>query len=562
MVTTTLQVQHGEVLERDEPQNIDVFIDDLIAKHSKNAEMMNLMALEATALATSVESRSRGLESQGFLKRAWKSFTGSNQKVAARNSRDLAQGQYLGQQMLNKLAENNLMTYQMVVALGDKVNRVAQELNTTREGLVQVNQTLATFFTDVRQKLESKFTSLERNDDLLFWKSTIKYEPVYQGKEYAKLNRAEKVVCLANDFFRYSQQQWNPRDLSFLKSVIEDVGEHPHDKMVLREIYESYSKDESLLTQLFRGIEEEPDLSSSTDLTPTLMTFEKLQALESHESPIIDTILKYAPEVARNTVALDLAEEFAMNESGRSLSREITVFDAVMNLVEDLSLHQQFARLKSQSVLKETTLVSGSQSISLDESSLILSDVQPNEAVVKAKECNPDELETWLTETVGNDPYHLKKLKRIEIEGLYSTTEKISILPKDNRYILIDILPRRSLLFIHSLGQMTLKSKGDSLYGPDLDLFDVMSKIHEPLFLKSLEVQSKVKPQTNNRMDKIFIDIIDVDDSLKDGEKFELELNPTQSSLISSVTVSVRGIEYLSKIGSSNSYRNICGRFL
>lgn len=341
----TLHIHEGELINRDDAQNIESFIDDIIAKHSENSEMMNLMALEATSLVTSVESRSKELESQGILKRSWRELTGVNQKVSARNSRDLAQSQYLGQQMLNKLAENNLMTYQMVVALGDKVNRVAQELNTTREGLIQINQTLVTFFTDVRKKLESKFTSLERNDDLLFWKETMMHEPIYKGQYYEDISKAEKVICLANEFYRHSQQQWKPRDLAFLKSIISQIGHRADDKITLKEICQSYQNDNELLAQLFKGIEQEPDLTQSTELTPTLMAFGKLQSLEGEESSTVETILKYAPDASPNEVTLDLAESFVAKQGGRSLSTEITMFDAVMDIVEDLSIKSQHVAL-------------------------------------------------------------------------------------------------------------------------------------------------------------------------------------------------------------------------
>ncbi|GAK85909.1 hypothetical protein JCM19238_3499 [Vibrio ponticus] len=188
-------------IEIEEREKIDTFIDNLIAKHSANAEMMNLMALEATSLATSVSARSKDLEEQGFLTRLKRDFTGENQRVSARNSSDLARSQYLGQKMLNKLAENNLMTYQMTVALGDKVNRVIADVGETQREIAELHQTLATFFSSIRQTLESRFTSLERNDDLLFWKETLEFQPVFQGRMYAELSRSERIVCLANEFF-------------------------------------------------------------------------------------------------------------------------------------------------------------------------------------------------------------------------------------------------------------------------------------------------------------------------------------------------------------------------
>jgi len=340
MVNTVLALSTGELVGADEAQSINLYIDDLISKHSKNSEVMNLMALEATSLATSVESRSKDLEGQGFLKRGWNTLTGKNQKVSARNSHDLAQGQYLGQQMLNKLAENNLMTFQIVMALGDKLNRVAQETNEAKLEVAELNQTLANFFVDIRQKLESKFNALERNDNLLFWKETMMFEPVYQGRVYSELSRVEKVVCLANDFYNHSEQKWAPRDLFFLKSILVQVGHQPTEKLTLKEVYQEYQREPELLDKLLNGLELKDGLSMATELTPTLLTFDKFHKLANEERTIVDTVQKYSPSISRNDLMLDLAEGYINDESGRDLSCEITMFDAVMDLVEDLVLYK------------------------------------------------------------------------------------------------------------------------------------------------------------------------------------------------------------------------------
>lgn len=338
----TVALVPNEPIEIEERKQLDTFIDDLIAKHSANAEMMNLMALEATSLATSVSARSKDLEEQGFLTRLKRDFTGENQRVSARNSDDLARSQYLGQKMLNKLAENNLMTYQMTVALGDKVNRVIADVGDTQRDIAELHHTLATFFSSIRQTLEAKFNSLERNDDLLFWKETLEFQPVFQGKMYAELTRPEKMVCLANEFFHHSHQQWSPRDLSFFKSVMSQVGHHPtEEKVALKELYQAHQAQPELLNQLFLGVDDEFYLDSSEANTPVLMGFRKLQSLADDESHVVDTILEYAPASDKKEVSISLMSKYVQRTAGRDLDREMSFFDVVMNLVEDLVIYKQ-----------------------------------------------------------------------------------------------------------------------------------------------------------------------------------------------------------------------------
>mgnify|MGYP000193825676 CR=1 FL=1 len=329
-------------------QSIDAFVENLIARHSTNSEMMNLMTLEATSLVTSVESRSRNVEGQNRLVRLWNEATGKNQKIAARNDRDLAQSQYIGQQMLNKLAENNLMTYQMVVSLGDNVNRVVDDVNDTRLEVAAINQTLATFFSGLRQKLEQKFTPLERGHDLHRWKEIMMVEAVYQNKKYSELSRSEKIVCLANDFYCHSQQQWGPKDLVFLKSILLQVGHDPDEKMKLKEVFQSYQQDQELLEQLFKNVDPAPELSDVSEITPTLLTFNKLQSLENEESYVLDTVTQYAPTTSREELALELASNFIANETGRNLNHEVPIFDVVMNFIEDIAFHQALSKAKKE----------------------------------------------------------------------------------------------------------------------------------------------------------------------------------------------------------------------
>jgi hypothetical protein len=348
MVSAVIDISKNEILKDDDYAELDSFIDELIAKHSENSEMMNLMVLEASSLSTSVESRSRGLEEQSWLTRTFRGFTGENQKVSARNQRDLAQSQYLGQQTLNKLADNNLMTYQMVVAIGDKLNRVVIDANDTRLDVAKINQTLSTFFCSIRQKLEQKFTSLERNDDLIFWKETMMHEPIFKGKAYPELTRPEKAICLANEFYRHSHQQWGSRDLSFLKSIIVQIGHQPTEKMALKEIYQSYQGDNQLLEQLFFAIEESPQLSKTTETTPTLMAFSKLNSYENEESHVVDTIKQFSPNTSTDEATLVLTTNYISNYCLRDLNHEIAFFDLVMNLVEDLIFYKHLRNAESE----------------------------------------------------------------------------------------------------------------------------------------------------------------------------------------------------------------------
>ena len=346
MVGTNLIPKENTNLSQDSIKEVDSLIDDLIKKHRSNSESMNLMALEATSLATSVKSRSNELEEQGFFKGILNNITGKNRKISARNSADLADSQYLGQKMLNKLAENNLMTYQMTVVLADKLNRVAEDAINAKQDFLELNQRLATFFESVRQKLEERFDSLQQTVELLQWKEIIEFNPVYNNKPYLELSRTEKIVCLASEFSIISKLQWKPRDLPFLKSVIVAIGHHPTEKVTLKEVYSAYQNDSQLLTQLLKGIGETSLPKTNIEMTPTLLAFKKINDLNNSEKHVIDTVLHFTPNQDANSVSLEITKNFIKNQVSRDLDKEHDFFDVVMNLVEDLAIYKNLKQFE------------------------------------------------------------------------------------------------------------------------------------------------------------------------------------------------------------------------
>jgi len=339
MVTTSINISKSNQLKYDDYVEMDNCIDELITKHSNNAQMMNLMALEASSLAKNVNSRSSEQENQSFLKRAFKDLTGSNHKVTARSQRDLAESQYLGQQMLNKLAENNLMTYQMVVTIGDNLNQVASDVNNIDSKLVQYNKNLTTFFNNMREKLEERFANVERTVDMLTWARTLKFVKIYQGKTVQELNKIEVIVGIANSFYNKSQQNWDEQDLHLLKSGIEEAGYSPDENIILKDVFKEYQVDNSLLQQLFLGIDGAPELNKATEMTPTLMAFNKLDTLSGEESHLIDTIKEFSPKTTREEASLTVTTKFVTEQCNQNIDKEITFFDAIMHLIEDLTIY-------------------------------------------------------------------------------------------------------------------------------------------------------------------------------------------------------------------------------
>ena len=148
--------------------------------------------IDSVTALTASESRSAELANQGFFKRFWGGVTGKNTKIRSRIDMDLSKSQYASQQMIQKLAEQNLITFETVTLINNKLNstmiEVEDEINTIYGTLTHFSKTRS----DIIQ-MESRLDKLEHNINLLYWKNSIEHL-VYNNTEYPLLTDIEKFV--------------------------------------------------------------------------------------------------------------------------------------------------------------------------------------------------------------------------------------------------------------------------------------------------------------------------------------------------------------------------------
>ncbi len=352
-------------LEESEKTEIDLHLDALIAKHKGDAEKINLWTMEAVSLATAVEARSDELENQGHLSRAWNSLTGRNQKLSARNQGDLARAQYLGQRVLSQLAEQNAITFEVAVAVGEKVNLLAKDYATTKENLAKLYRVLGRFFGQVRERIEGLEHEFRRNDDLLFWKETILEHKVYQNRLYSELEIPEKLACLVSEFLSATKGHWSSRDLAFLKSTMRAVDIAPEEEVVPLDLHRQYQADPALLDRLLQGTGVE-DLSTVASFdTPLMLGFTKLKHLSGESKYLVDTLEESQLNMPRKAIELSLLKNYLKQHTGRSLEATLPAYDFVLELIGDLLMcrsHQEALRLEIES---KTTAASEAQLVAL-----------------------------------------------------------------------------------------------------------------------------------------------------------------------------------------------------
>ena len=125
----SIAVKGSEQLTTTDKTELDAFIAGIISTHSKNTAQINKFALDSVTALTASGKRGRELSNQGFFKRMWGGLTGSNRKLQDDIDKNLAKAQYASTQMLQKLSEQNLMSFEMIAAVNNKLNSSLLEMD-------------------------------------------------------------------------------------------------------------------------------------------------------------------------------------------------------------------------------------------------------------------------------------------------------------------------------------------------------------------------------------------------------------------------------------------------
>lgn len=214
-------------LSPQEITEIDKQVDDLIERHKDNRYEINSLVFDGVAALTASKNLTQDINSQGTFKRFLKRITGENASTQDEINKNLIKSQYAIQQILQKIAEKNLMTFELIAAVNNKLN--AHIINTN----IKVNDiyyTMSSFLKNTRAELVKKISGIEQKVNLLTWQNSIEYQ-IYNGVEYRLLDDATKIVCIIRDFNLITGGKPTTSDLLLLKSAMATVGIDPNNKV-------------------------------------------------------------------------------------------------------------------------------------------------------------------------------------------------------------------------------------------------------------------------------------------------------------------------------------------
>lgn len=330
-----LNVINNDVVTVEDKNFFNDQIDLIINQHKNNRQTINRLVFDSMALLTDADSASDTLARKGFFKRLIGSFTGSNRKLEAIINQNRSKAQYLAQQTLQKLAEQNLLSFDLIASVNNKLNFHVEQLNSEIENIYNGLHKFITMYKGHLVQIESRLDTLERNVNLLTWTTSIEYQTI-EGTPYNELDELTKMICLVRDFYEITKGVWRTSDLLLLKTTISSLNLLPNDQINYMDTLISIHDNPIIRAKLLGG----SGIGIKEDFSESLLAMDilrKLNLLESDEKYQIDLCKKYiSEEVEDLSVRNDLLKTYFVDTKGINGNQNINRYDFLLDLLYNL----------------------------------------------------------------------------------------------------------------------------------------------------------------------------------------------------------------------------------
>lgn len=330
-------VDGNEVFTIDEQTELEKQIDHVIAAHKNNRREINRLVFECTSALTAADDASHELASKGFFSRFIGAITGSNKRLQDKINRNMRAAQYASQVTMQKLAEQNLMTVDLLTAVNNKLNAPIDAVN---ENFKEQFVILEKFILKTRGDMISlslRMDKVEWNVKLLNWQASVESLKL-NGVEYSDLDDTGKIVCLARDFYDLTGGNWTTSDL-LLKAAMGQIGMAPKKEInifdTLKTIADTPVLQEKLLNH--HGIKPISDPSYLISMG----TLEKLNTLADKDRYVVDVMAanykSHGVAMGADEIRGDLAKDYMRQQANVNLNTNVGAYDFLLDLLYNLS---------------------------------------------------------------------------------------------------------------------------------------------------------------------------------------------------------------------------------
>ena len=331
-------VDGNEVFTIDEQTELEKQIDHVIAAHKNNRREINRLVFECTSALTAADDASHELASKGFFSRFIGAITGSNKRLQDKINRNMRAAQYASQVTMQKLAEQNLMTVDLLTAVNNKLNAPIDAVN---EKFKEQFVILEKFILKTRGDMISlslRMDKVEWNVKLLNWQASVEYLKL-NGVEYSDLDDTGKIVCLARDFYDLTGGNWTTSDLLLLKAAMGQIGIAPKKEMNIFDTLKTIADTPVLLEKLLNHHGIKP-ISDPSHLI-SMGTLEKLNTLADKDRYMVDGVAanykSHGITMGADEIRGDLAKGYMRQQANVNLNTHVGAYDFMLDLLYNLS---------------------------------------------------------------------------------------------------------------------------------------------------------------------------------------------------------------------------------
>lgn len=257
--------------------------------------------------------------------------------VQGKITNDVKNEHYFYQQLLNKLAEKNMLSFDLITAINNRLNSsliiVDAEFNKIHDGLGK-------FLKQNRNELarmEARLQNVERNLTLLNWQNAIEYQD-FNGEEYTDLGNAAKIVCLVRDFYDITKGNWSTSDLLLLKTAMSTIDIMPKDRLNYFQALAAIASDTALIEKLLGGKVLRP-INNPAYLIP-MSGLKKLDDLQHKEKYIVESVKELLNEnkveKSDETISHSLAVKYLASEAFVDTDNDVEAYDLMLDLLYNL----------------------------------------------------------------------------------------------------------------------------------------------------------------------------------------------------------------------------------
>lgn len=322
---------------------IDKQIDAIIEQYKSNRGEINRMVFDSVSVLVAGQARSAELSNQGFFKRFISNITGKNSELQNEINRNYALAQYAAQQILQKVSKQNLMSFELIMAVNNKLNammiEVANNFIEVNKEIKNIYEILGSFFKQSRNELlllKSDVEDLNKRASILEWEAAIEYQD-FDGIEYSALSKTGKIICLVKDFYQITEGNWSERNLLLFKAAFGSVNLNPKEKISYIEYLNALMKEPKLLEKLFDDVDLE---KVDSEYTMILGVGKKFKLLATDEKYQVDTLCEIMADqniqLPKEEIIRQLIVKYITRTSQGNMQAECPIYEFSLELLYNL----------------------------------------------------------------------------------------------------------------------------------------------------------------------------------------------------------------------------------